>query len=104
MVQQAHVVFFCCLFIWFGAGTLGPKAWSARTSNFDQRLIIDLGQTRNITRIATQGRPLSSEFVEEYTVSYGTNNQDYADYKEPGGNIKVEWSDLERAFYDALHA
>jgi hypothetical protein len=25
----------------------------------------------------------------EYTISYGTNGLDYADYKEPGGNSMV---------------
>lgn len=75
---------FDCAWCW-----LGPKTWTALNSDFDQRLIIDLGQTWNVTRIATQGRPLSSEFVQEYTISYGTNGQDYADYKDYGGNIKV---------------
>jgi len=68
---------------------LGLKAWSAHTSNFDQQLVIDLGYVRNITRISTQGRPLSNEFVQEYTISYGTNGQDYAEYKDTSGNIKV---------------
>lgn len=44
---------------------------------------------RNITRIAVQGRPHSTEYVTEYTISYGYNGLDYADYKEPGGNVKV---------------
>lgn len=43
----------------------------------------------NITRIATQGRPHSSDFVEEFGVSYGYNGLDYADYKDAGGNVKV---------------
>ncbi|CAH0552688.1 unnamed protein product [Brassicogethes aeneus] len=64
----------------------GGNAWSAQESDFDQQLIIDLGQVMNVTRIWTQGRHHSSEYVMEYTVSYGTNNLDYADYKESGGN------------------
>lgn len=44
---------------------------------------------RNITRMALQGRPHSTEFVSEYTVSYGYNGLDFADYKEEGGNVKV---------------
>nr|CAD7587711.1 unnamed protein product [Timema genevievae] len=67
---------------------LGGNAWTAQSSDFDQYLVIDLGQVRNITEIATQGRPFSSEYVMEYAISYGTNGLDYADYKEPGGNTK----------------
>nr|CAI5863793.1 unnamed protein product [Callosobruchus analis] len=40
----------------------------------------------NVTRIWTQGRSHTSEYVMEYTISYGTNGQDYADYKESGGD------------------
>lgn len=36
-----------------------------------------------------QGRPHSTEYVTEFSVSYGYNGLDYADYKEPGGNVKV---------------
>nr|CAD7425131.1 unnamed protein product [Timema monikensis] len=67
---------------------LGGNAWTAQSSDFGQYLVIDLGQVRNITEIATQGRPFSSEYVMEYSISYGTNGLDYADYKEPGGNTK----------------
>lgn len=43
----------------------------------------------NVTRIDTQGRSHSSEYVMEYSISYGTNGLDYADYKEPGGSTMV---------------
>lgn len=46
----------------------------------------------NVTRIWTRGRPHSNEFVMEYTISYGTNGLDYADYKEPSGNAMVRYS------------
>lgn len=42
-----------------------------------------------MTRIWTQGRPHRNEYVMEYSISYGTNGLDYADYKEPGGNTMV---------------
>lgn len=67
----------------------GDNAWTASSSDFDQYLIVDLGSVRNVTRIATQGRRHSSEYVMEYSISYGTNGLDYADYKEPGGNTKM---------------
>lgn len=53
-----------------------------------------MGSVRNITAIALQGRPHSVEYVTEFTISYGYNGLDYADFKEPGGNIKVN----ERSF------
>ncbi|XP_051175571.1 neurexin-4 isoform X1 [Leptopilina boulardi] len=67
----------------------GGFAWTARSSDFDQYLIIDLGQTMNITSIATQGRAHQNEFVMEYGISYGTNGRDYVSYKETDGNIKM---------------
>ncbi|KAG5881355.1 hypothetical protein JTB14_037097 [Gonioctena quinquepunctata] len=67
----------------------GGNAWSSQDNDFDQYLIFDLGQVMNITRIWTQGRPHSNEYVMEYRISYGTNGLDYADYKESGGNAMM---------------
>lgn len=80
---------------WFNCNSLvvreGGNAWTASENDFGQQLIIDLGSVMNITRIATQGRPHSAEYVREFGVSYGYNGLDYADYKEPGGDTKVTW-------------
>ena len=67
----------------------GGTSWSAESSDFVQYLIIDLGNVMNVTRIDTQGRRHSPEYVMEYAISYGTNGLDYADYKEDDGNTKV---------------
>lgn len=75
----------CCLL----RGRVGGSTWTASSSDFEQYLTMDLGGTKQVTRIETQGRPHSSEYVMEYGVSYGSNGLDYADYKEPGGNTKV---------------
>lgn len=48
-----------------------------------------MGSVKNVTHIALQGRPHSNEFVTEYAISYGITDLEFADYKEPGGNIKV---------------
>lgn len=69
----------------FKAGT----SWTAKNSDFVQRLTIDLGSIRNITGISIQGRPHSTEFVTEYIISYGYNGLDFIDYKESGGHTKV---------------
>lgn len=68
---------------------IGEKAWTASTNDKNQYLIIDLGQVMNISMIATQGRENNGEYVMEYSISYGTNNLDYVDYKEEEGNTKV---------------
>lgn len=77
--------------------TKGGNAWTSATSDFQQYLIIDLGATKNVTRISIQGRPHHSEYVSEFSISYGYNGLDYADFKEPGGNTKVKkWGGKER--------
>lgn len=47
--------------------------------------------------MALQGRPHSTEYVTEYTVSYGYNGLDFADFKEQGGNVKVNTAALSAA-------
>lgn len=69
--------------------TKAGTSWTAKNSDFAQQLVIDLGSIRNISRIAIQGRPHSTEYVTEFTISYGYNGLDYAEFKEPGGNVKV---------------
>lgn len=78
-------------FIVYYIATKGGNAWTSQVSDFQQYLIIDLGATKNVTRIAIQGRPHQSEYVSEFTISYGYNGLDYADFKEPGGNTKVKF-------------
>ena len=51
--------------------------------HFDtQALIVDLGETKNVTGIATQGRSHTREFVIEFRIQYGSNGRDWIDYKE----------------------
>ncbi|CAD7082270.1 unnamed protein product [Hermetia illucens] len=64
-------------------------SWTARHSDFDQRLVIDLGSIKNISLIAIQGRPHSSEYVTEFAISYGINDLEFSDYKESGGNLRM---------------
>ncbi|XP_045766174.1 neurexin-4 isoform X1 [Maniola jurtina] len=67
----------------------GLNAWTASENDFDQQLVIDLGTVKNITRVATQGRAHSQEFVQEYHISYGSNGLDYVRYKAAGGEVKM---------------
>ena len=96
MCNLAHansLIFYTAIFIIFHhlkSSIKGGNAWTSATSDFQQYLIIDLGVTKNITRISIQGRPHHSEYVSEFSISYGYNGLDYADFKEPGGNTKVK--------------
>ncbi|XP_063893286.1 neurexin-4 isoform X2 [Helicoverpa armigera] len=71
------------------AKLFGLNAWTASENDFDQQLVIDLGSVKNITRVATQGRAHSQEFVQEYHISYGSNGLDYVQYKAAGGEVKM---------------
>lgn len=42
-----------------------------------------------VTSIVTQGRAESSEYIETFGISYGSNGLDYTEYKESSGNTKV---------------
>lgn len=71
------------------AKLLGGSAWTARHQDFGQYLIFDLGDVRNVTGIATQGRHAPLEYVVEYGIGYGSNGLDYADYREIDGSTKM---------------
>lgn len=84
--------FFACFYFYFHFYyfvILGDYAWTAESSDFGQYLIVDLGQVMRINQVATQGRRHSNEYVEEYSISYGSNGFDYTEYKESAGNVKV---------------
>lgn len=83
------LIIFSCIFIYLFFVLKAGTSWSAKHSDFDQNLIIDLGNVKNITHIALQGRPHSKEYVTEFTISYGISDLEFADYKEPGGNTMV---------------
>ncbi|KAL0832456.1 hypothetical protein ABMA28_000688 [Loxostege sticticalis] len=67
----------------------GLNAWTASENDFDQQLVIDFGTVKNITRITTQGRAHSQEYVQEYRISYGSNGLDYVQYKAAEGEVKM---------------
>ncbi|XP_065217760.1 neurexin-4 isoform X3 [Planococcus citri] len=71
------------------AKLLGEQSWTASHSDSSQYLIFDLGRVMKVRSIETQGRPTQDDCVLEYTISYGSNGYDYADYKTSSGYIKV---------------
>ncbi|XP_035658987.1 uncharacterized protein LOC118404111 isoform X3 [Branchiostoma floridae] len=72
-------------------------AWCAATNDDKQFLLIDLEQEKLVTGIVTQGRNSSpdwpdgptSHWVTSYTLSYGLENGDENEYKDPKGELKV---------------
>ena len=54
-------------------------------------LQVDLGVVRQITHIALQGRPQSSEFVKTFYLKYGNNGLDFNSY---GQNATVKYKVL----------
>ena len=51
----------------------GAEAWCAGDNNTSQYLEIDLGRISTISRVATQGHPVSSYWVTQYGLSYSTD-------------------------------
>ena len=67
-------------------------AWSARTKDVNQWLQIDLiGQNSIVTRVATQGRYDSNQWVTQYRLQYSTDSSHFLNYTVDRENaIKVK--------------
>ena len=67
-------------------------AWSALTNNDSQWLQIDLINQYVVTRVATQGRNDSDEWVTSYRLQYNKDSANFKYYKEQGQtNYKVKY-------------
>ena len=67
------------------AGQAG--SWSARNNDVNQWLQIDLGSRHtNVTRVATQGRNYSLQWVTKYNLQYSNDGVNFHYYKEQGQN------------------
>ena len=64
----------------------GGKAgsWSALRSDRNQWLQVDLKQTTRVTRIAIQGRNNFAQWVTQFELQYGDNEQSFKFYKRKG--------------------
>lgn len=51
----------------------GGEAWCAGNNSNKEFLQIDLGRIRRVSSVATQGHPVSSQWVKEYGLSYSTD-------------------------------
>ena len=60
-------------------------SWSAGSNDSSQWLQIDLGiQNTKVTRVATQGRDNSPQWVTKYKLQYSDNGENFHYYTEPG--------------------
>lgn len=59
-------------------------AWCAQRSDRRQWLQIDFGALTKVTRVATQGRQNSVQWVKTYSLSYSRNGITFVYYKENG--------------------
>ena len=65
------------------AGKAG--SWSARSNDVNQWLQIDLAsRNTNVTRVATQGRNDSLQWVTKYKLQYSNDDVNYQYYKQQG--------------------
>ena len=68
-------------------GRRGPS-WSAKGRDRQPWLQVDFGALTKVTRVATQGRENSNQWVKKYWVSYSMDGSTFHIYKE-NGRIKV---------------
>ena len=59
-------------------------AWCVKTKNNKQWLQIDLGHPTTVTKVATQGRQDSSQWVTSYSLSYSLTSSYWVQYTVRG--------------------
>ena len=64
-------------------------AWCAKRRDRRQWLQIDFGALTRVTRVATQGRQNSAQWVKSYYISYSRNGYKFIPYRE-GRRTKVK--------------
>ena len=69
----------------------GMGAWCALNNDKNQWLQVDLGRYTTVTRIATQGRSDSSQWVTKYLLQYSDDGVNFLWYKDlKDGSVKVQ--------------
>ena len=64
------------------ADSKGYGSWAAKTNDGKQWLQIDFGELARVTKVATQGRQDSDQWVTKFTLSYSMDGMHWAEYKE----------------------
>ena len=65
-----------------GSGKVG--SWCAKRNDVNQWLQIDLGSLTTVTKVATQGRQDSSQWVTSYSLSYSLTGSYWVQYTVRG--------------------
>ena len=68
-------------------------AWCSRVSNRKQWLQVDFGTDTVVTKVCTQGRQNSDQWVTSYYLSFSSRGQKFVTYKE-GRQTKVDWETI----------
>jgi len=64
------------------ADSKGHGAWAAKTNNGKEWLQIDFGELVRVTKVATQGRQDSDQWVTKFTLSHSVDGMHWVEYKE----------------------
>ncbi|CAB3993826.1 Hypothetical predicted protein [Paramuricea clavata] len=87
----------------------GASSWSARQNDQNQWIQVDLGRDEVVSAIGTQGRRNHPQWVDTYSVSYGSNGNAFEPYKIDddvkvfSGNIDQQ-SIVTNCFFPAITA
>ena len=65
-----------------GGGRTG--AWSARTNDKGQWIQVNLGKSREVTKVGIQGRHDYAQWVTKYRLSYSTDGQHFTSQDQVG--------------------
>ena len=64
-------------------------AWTASVQNDGQYLAIDFGKDYIVTKVMTQGRQGSDEYVTEFTLEFSSDNKTWTEYTNEFGITEV---------------
>lgn len=76
----------------FKAGGGKKGGWSSRHNNQNQWLRLDLGSSKEVKYLATQGRNAHSQWVTSYKVGYSSDGSSFQYYQEQGADKVCELS------------
>lgn len=68
----------------------GELAWSAQQNNYYQYLSVEFPERQNVTKIATQGKQNTREYVTEYILQYSDNADVWITFRDYSGHAKVD--------------
>ena len=74
-------------------------AWCTRTNNGNEWLQVNFGRETTVTKVATQGRYDSNNWITSYSLSYSVDGSHWTWYRLSDGHIRVR----EIGFTDKLY-